>query len=99
MKDRLAELSAVSVFPCSQLHRPWQANNPGFEKSHTNTFFPPSKQSRTQTDEDVAVTVDRDGFMENFFRRVGITGTSRMCPGFSNGTIQDAECLVDVFMG
>uniref|UniRef100_A0A8D2ZMJ3 Syntaxin 2 n=1 Tax=Scophthalmus maximus TaxID=52904 RepID=A0A8D2ZMJ3_SCOMX len=26
--------------------------------------------SRTQADEDVAVTVDRDGFMESFFRRV-----------------------------
>lgn len=27
-------------------------------------------QSRTQAEEDVTVTVDRDGFMEGFFRRV-----------------------------
>lgn len=36
-------------------------------------------QSRTATEEEVTVSVDRDGFMESFFRRVGIA-TTLLCP-------------------
>lgn len=68
MKDRLAELAAaVSVLSCFHLDT--------LKVTHISSL-----QSRTQAEEDVAVTVDRDGFMESFFRKVGIT--SGMWPGF-----------------
>lgn len=38
----------------------------------------PPTQSRPQAEEDVTVAVDRDGFMEGFFRRVGISATPGM---------------------
>lgn len=40
-------------------------------------------------EEDVAVAVDRDSFMESFFRKVGVTATPRMCTGLGTWTFQD----------
>lgn len=41
-------------------------------QSHSTVFILPV-QSRTQAEEDVALAVDGDGFMESFFRRVGFS--------------------------
>lgn len=38
-------------------------------------------QGTSLAEEEVMVAVDKDGFMESFFRRVGVTATSRMCTG------------------
>lgn len=69
MKDRLAELIAVSVSSCCS-----------FEKNIASELFKkkcnPPTQSRPQAEEDVSVAVDRDGFMEGFFRKVGISAIS-----------------------
>ncbi len=52
-----------------------------------------SVQSRTQAEEDVAFAVDRDGFMESFFRKVGVTVASR----FRDQVAQDSDVsLVDL---
>lgn len=68
MKDRLAELTVVSVSSCCS-----------FEKKIVSELkFNPPTQSRPQAEEDVTVAVDRDGFMEGFFRRVGISATPGM---------------------
>lgn len=45
-----------------------------------------SVQSRTQAEEDDVVAVDRDGFMESFFRRVGIKFTVAWCEHVGLGT-------------
>lgn len=68
MKDRLSELSAVSKsrlyleFGCCCFRLPVYSRRFVFVVSWT--------QDPSRTEDDVSVTVDRDGFMEGFFRRV-----------------------------
>lgn len=93
MKDRLAELSAVSVLALTPsgilVHLRTKK-----KKKVTQLHFLIHTQSRIQAEEDVAVTVDRDGFMESFFRRVGVTVTPKMRNGLGSVMIQDVDCFL-----